>query len=60
MRRRAHSVVGGVGERERDRALERAVVVVLLPREVAAALERLARGVVNVEVRCRRPRDTAL
>ena len=45
----AHLVVGGVGERERDRAHERAVAVVPLPREPVPALERFARGVANVK-----------
>ena len=42
-------VVGGVGERERDRAHERAVAVVPLPRKAVPALERLARGIAHVE-----------
>ena len=45
----AHLVVGSVGERERDRAHERAVAVVPLPRKAAPALERPSRGVADVE-----------
>ena len=38
-----------VGERKRDRAHERAVAVVPLPRKAVPALERLASGVADVE-----------